>query len=117
HAARGVAASIALAAIGIPDAHIRIAAHRTLQRDDLVAADPAFAISYRPRLRVRKRQRPTRTCVKNDEIIAAAVHLEIAHLAQCRRYWRLTPRYAAGDWRCAANGLSDLGGAKPRTRD
>ena len=81
HAARGVAAGVALAAIGVPNSHEGVAAHGPLKRDHLIAPDAASAVRDGARLGLRKRQRPTRARVKNDEVVAAAVHLEIAHRA------------------------------------
>ena len=74
HAARGIAASAHLAAVGVPDAHEHVGLARRLERDDLIAADALFPVgdgAHRIRLKP-ERMRPR---IEHDEVVAEPVHL------------------------------------------
>ena len=74
HAARGIAASADLAAIGVPDAHEYVGKIRRLERDYLVAADAAVAVGDSGNLGGFERKRVSAR-IEHDEVVAEPVHL------------------------------------------
>jgi hypothetical protein len=61
-------------AVGIEDAHEHIGAGRRLERDELIAADPLFAVGDGPH-RLRPKLKRARARVEHDEVVAEPVHL------------------------------------------
>ena len=77
HAARGVAAGLDLATVGIadPQGRVRRAVLRRLDDDELVAAHAGLAVGDRPCLGVAQGQ-GRGAGIDDDEIVAQAVHLD-----------------------------------------
>ena len=85
-AARGVAAGLDLAAVGVPDPHAQVGDVGRLEQDHLVAADAGAPVGDRARPRLVHRHRAFAR-VEDDEIVAEAMHLvEARHIeARSRR--------------------------------
>lgn len=98
NAARGIAASLGFAAIGIVDAHEEAGGGiaRRLQPDQLIAADAGAPIRQRADL-VGAESDPTATAIEHDKIIAEPMHFEKRDLAHAPAYMAAGPTLSNGE--------------------
>ena len=88
HRARGIAAGLYLAAVGIENAHAKIGRLRRFQKDQLIAADAGVAIGESRGKRACHGQQGLLACVQHDEVVSQPMHLDERNAHLVRRSMR-----------------------------